>query len=77
MTSSRVEVRCPVRSKLFLVMQLTDEPITVGEGNLMEIACPDCRKHIGWAEGRSVRQVFHCYNILGKFIETRVVYSEE
>ena len=73
MTTS-VEVRCPVGPRrLFLKLQLEGVPTPVVDGNLIELACADCRKALEREEGTRVKQVLHYYNIAGEWISTTVV----
>jgi hypothetical protein len=70
MTGDMVEVRCPSEfGRLLLKISVSDDPPVVVPGNLMEIACPACRRVLQ-REGRSVSRVLHRYNFLGELVET-------
>jgi hypothetical protein len=64
--SSLVEIRCPVnQSRLFMKV---GRP-TIVEGNLIQVACTDCRDTLR-REGVEVSRVLHEFNVLGDLIET-------
>lgn len=66
-----VEIRCPVNtSRLFL--KLHDARIV--EGNLIEVACRDCRTEER-LRNPAVRLVLHRFDVLGVLIETDVQYD--
>ena len=41
-------------------------------GNLLEVACPHCRK-VERARGRDVDLVLHRYNLIGEHTETEIL----
>ena len=53
-------------------LKLRGEATPVVEGNLLELACYECRKTLR-REGEDVLYVFHRFNFLGELIETEVV----
>ena len=64
------EIRCPEDSRrLFskLILDVTHSKIT--NENLIEFACQNCKKRLR-AEGITVNQVLHRYNIAGELVET-------
>lgn len=56
-------MRCPVNPKVRFGRVLTTDTHVV-PGNLIEVACRDCRKR------KDLAQVLHRYNPLGQFVET-------
>lgn len=69
-----IELRCPVGPrKLFAKLRLAGEPPLVTSGNLLEMACQDCRRRMR-AEGRTdVGFVLHRFDIVGRLVETVIV----
>ena len=68
---STVDIRCPVNSRrLFARLLVGDAEIV--EGNLIEIACDDCKKAQRTLSGPDVALVLHRYNVLGKHVETEI-----
>lgn len=63
-----VELRCD-RNPSRLLAKVGKPKIV--DGNLIEIACLDCRKRLK-REGRDVRLVLHRFDVLGELIETEV-----
>lgn len=73
MTSKTVELRCPVGPQRLLsklILAGTRPPI-VG-GNLVELACTDCKRALR-AKGEPVVRVLHRYSLDGSLIESVVV----
>lgn len=65
-----VELRCPTGPrKLFAKLRLEGAQPHVVPGNLVEMACQDCRRRLR-SEGRDVSLVLHRFNIVGDLIET-------
>lgn len=70
MTREMVEVRCPSEfGRLLLKISVSDDPPVLVTGNLMEIACPACRRVLQ-RQGIVVSRVLHRYNFLGELVET-------
>jgi hypothetical protein len=69
-----VELRCPVGPrKLFAKLRLDGVQPTVTSGNLLEMACQDCRRRAR-SEGRTdVGFVLHRFDIVGRLVETVIV----
>lgn len=68
-----VELRCPTGPrKLFAKLRMSGEQPSVTSGNLVEMACQDCRRRLR-SEGRDVSLVLHRFNIVGELIETVAV----
>jgi hypothetical protein len=62
------DIRCPANPKrLFLRIERPQ----IVDGNLIEVACRDCR-NVRRERGEDVRSVVHRYNVLGELIETEV-----
>lgn len=65
-----VELRCPTGPrKLFAKLRLAGEQPQVVSGNLVEMACQDCRRRLR-NDGVDVSLVLHRFNIAGELIET-------
>ena len=75
-----VEIRCPYPvvkedgqcrpGQLFTVLRLAGEqPTFVQPGNLIEMACLDCKRQAN-ARGERTRRVLHRYDFAGTLIET-------
>lgn len=66
------DIRCPEhRFRMFARVMKVEK-----ETNLIEIKCRDCTKSYLKRRGEKV-EVFHYYNILGEFIETRIINIPE
>jgi len=66
-----VDLRCPVvHRRLFARLRMREASIV--EGNLIEVACDECRK-IRRKQGDEVRLVLHRFNVIGVCVETEVV----
>lgn len=71
MDEEMLDLRCPVSpSKMFARMRSG----MVVDGNLVEIACPECARRYRKG-GDNVSRVLHRYNVLGDCIETEIVRS--
>lgn len=72
-----VELRCEQNpSRLFgKALREAERPLPVTEGNLLEFACPDCRKFAQRNGEPDVVQVFHRFDVAGTLVETEVVRS--
>lgn len=66
----KVDLRCPVYSIRLFGRVLTEG--TIVEGNLIEVACTDCRK-ARRAMGDDCSLVLHRFNVLGDCVESEVV----
>lgn len=67
---SMVDVRCPANpSKLLMKLRIGDAVIV--DGNLIEVACDDCRRRLRPARVR----VLHRFDLAGHLIETDVADS--
>lgn len=72
-TATRVDLRCPTGPRrLFAILSLQGEPTPVVDGNLIELACADCRKTLA-RQGQHVTRVLHYYNLAGDWIKTEAV----
>lgn len=72
-TSTEVEVRCPNSTRrLFFKLRSSGAPTPIVDGNLIELACVDCRRQLA-KEGRPVSHVLHYYNFIGEWVSTKVV----
>ena len=69
-----IELRCPVGPrKLFAKLRLEGAQPAVTSGNLLEMACQDCRRRMR-SEGRTdVGFVLHRFDIVGRLVETVIV----
>ena len=63
------ELRCPVHPRR-LFMRIGGPRVVAG--NLIEVACDDCRKDMR-RNGAQVLRVLHRYNVLGDLVETEVI----
>lgn len=76
--TTALEIRCPVGPQRLLAkwVQAGGRPVIV-DGNLIELACSDCRRTEKMA-GRPIPQrVLHRYNVLGELVETELVWEEQ
>lgn len=65
MTTTTVDVRCPVNPRRLFMRLHRDPDVRIDPGtNLIEVACRDCGRN------RGVERVLHRYNILGELVET-------
>jgi hypothetical protein len=69
-----IELRCPVGPrKLFAKLRLEGVQPIVTSGNLLEMACQDCRRRLR-SEGRTdIGFVLHRFDIVGRLVETVIV----
>lgn len=65
--AAAVELRCPANPSRLFAKVVTERPLTIVEGNLIEVACRDC------AKDRGVRRVLHRFDVTGELIETEVL----
>lgn len=65
-------VRCPVGRGGILLRLLRTGAATIGEGNLIEVACVECRRAERHA-GRNVSLVLHRFGMDGVHIESEIV----
>lgn len=70
--AGQVEVRCPVGRGGILLKLLRTGAASIGEGNLIEVACQECRRAERQA-GREVLLVLHRFGMDGAWIETVTV----
>lgn len=67
-----IDIRCPADPRhLFLKLKRAGEPTPVVDGNLIELACDDCKRKAR-REDPTVLRVFHHFNLLGELVETIV-----
>jgi hypothetical protein len=68
-----IEIRCPVgpRRLLFKMYQEGHRPHVV-PGNLIEVACDDCKRTMRRRDPSVVR-VVHRFNLAGELIESKVI----
>jgi hypothetical protein len=72
-TATVIELRCAVGPRrLFAKIRSTGERPHITDGNLIECACPDCRKR----HYPDSTQVLHRFNIIGELVETAVAYAD-
>jgi hypothetical protein len=72
-----MDVRCPVGPKrLFARLRVERVLPVIVEGNLVEVACPDCKRALR-EEGRRVAQVLHRFNLAAQLVETEVVLIDQ
>lgn len=68
-----IDIRCPEDPRhLFLKLKSHGEATPVVDGNLLELACYECRKTLR-RQGEDVIYVFHRFNLVGELIETEIV----
>lgn len=69
---TEVEIRCPVGPRRLLAKTLmSGERPHVTDGNLIEVACDDCKRSMR-QQGKVVARVLHRFNIAGELIESVV-----
>lgn len=68
-----IDVRCPVDTRRMFARMRSG--VTV-EGNLVEVACPECARSLRKMGESDVVRVLHRYDILGECIETEVHRKE-
>lgn len=70
---TEVQLRCPLGpGRLFAKLKSEGRRPQVVEGNLIEMACQDCRRFRRRA-GEEVEMVYHRFNLAGELVETEVV----
>lgn len=71
---TRVELRCPNLPKRLLgVMRISnEEQPKIVEGNLLELACRDCRTVVEVDQGRKPKRVLHHFNVIGDLVASLV-----
>ena len=65
------EIRCPNEPRKMFA-KVTGDAVTVAPGNLIEVACPHCRRRLR-AAGQDVDLVLHRYNLLAEHVETEIL----
>lgn len=71
-----VEIRCPSDlRRLFMKLQISGEKPKYVDGNLLEIACSDCKRELR-KQGVEIVRVLHYFNFVGELITTEVVRGE-
>ena len=75
--SSSKLVKCPMRTKrVLLKLYIAEgEHVHVTDGNLMELACSDCRRFMR-KDGEPVALVLHRFDFLGDYVETLIRYDD-
>lgn len=68
-----VELRCPVSPRRMFARWFSTGEATIVEGNLIEVACSECRRSARLLAGGEPTRVLHRYNVLGECVETEVV----
>lgn len=69
-----IDIRCPVDPRhLFLKLRLIEETRTEDAGNLIELACYECRKGLKAQGDLSIIRVLHRYDLTGTLVETEIV----
>ena len=69
-----VEIRCPVGPRrLFLKMLADGQKPAITDGNLMELACSDCKRLLRDSYGIGSSRVLHRYDLAGVLVETKIV----
>lgn len=73
---SALDLRCPIGAQKLLGRIRQEGGWTpVVEGNLLELACRDCRASVAAKEGRKPSLVVHRYDILGELVESEVYWT--
>ncbi len=71
-----VEIRCPSDlRRLFMKLRISGEQPKYVAGNLLEIACSDCKRELR-KQGVVASRVLHYFNFLGELVTTEVVRDE-
>lgn len=72
MSEKTIDVRCPENPRhLFLKLKRSGEDVPVLEGNLLALACDECKKQQRRSDP-TVLRVVHEYNLLGELVTTTV-----
>lgn len=71
---SEISLRCPLGPrKLLAKLRVSGEQPEVTSGNLLEMACQDCRRRLR-SEGHSdIKLILHRFDILGELVETEIL----
>lgn len=67
-----IDLRCPVDTRRMFARMRRGLLV---EGNLVEVACPECAKRLRSMGEPGVVRVLHRYDVTGEVIETEVVRS--
>lgn len=71
-----VEIRCPVGPRrLFLKMLADGDKLVITDGNLLELACSDCKRLLRDKHGIHSSRVLHRYDLAGSLVETVIITS--
>lgn len=71
----RIDLRCPVGAQKLLARIRQEHGMTpVVDGNLLELACRDCRNSVAREKGSRPALVVHRFNILGELVESEVLW---
>lgn len=66
------DLRCPVGpGRLYAKVLVEGEHPSIVEGNLVELACYDCKKALR-DQGKKVSRVLHRFNLAGELVESIV-----
>ena len=69
-----IEIRCPVGPRrLFLKMLADGRKLTITDGNLIELACSDCKKLLRVEHGILCSRVLHRYDLAGDLVESVIM----
>lgn len=73
MSARTIELRCPEGPRRLLAKTVVagGHPVIV-EGNLIELACDDCKKTLR-QQGQPVLRVLHRFNLAGELVESEAV----
>lgn len=72
-----VDLRCPnVPGRLLAKVRQAQDHSAIVDGNLLELACRDCRSIIAGQEGKKPTLVLHRFNVLGALIESEIIWPE-
>lgn len=77
MTERIIDIRCPEDPRrLFLKLRQDGEVPHVTDGNLIELACGECKRSRRLTDPTVIR-VLHRYDLSGDLIETKVETATE
>lgn len=74
--SNLTEIRCPSGPRNLLAKMRADPDAVqrVGAGNLLELSCRDCTRHMrremGNAGMSTSFRIIHCFDFAGEFVES-------
>ena len=75
-TETSYELRCPIGpQRLLAVVRKTGDIHQMVDGNLLELACRDCRAVVAKEQGRKPKYVLHRFNVVGELVESIVDWS--